>query len=70
MTGIITRMLTTRGFGFVKGDDGLEYFMHAKDVDERQAWEQLAKGQHVEFTPAENGTGGNRRRAMGVLKHD
>lgn len=68
MTGIITRMLTTKGFGFVKGEDGCEYFMHAKDIDIDQRWEQLEKGQRVTFTPVQNGTGGNKRRAMGAKK--
>jgi cold shock CspA family protein len=68
MTGPIIRLLPNKGYGFVRGDDGLTYFMHAKEVVPRADFDRLREGQNVEFTPAEVGppTEGNRHRALKV----
>jgi cold shock protein len=54
-TGTITRLLSDKGFGFIRDERGQEYFFHRSSV--RQVmFELLREGQHVEFTP-EDSTG-------------
>lgn len=55
MKGTITRMLPNKGYGFVRGEDGLSRFMHASVVVPRAAFDTLREGQSVEFDPSEEG---------------
>jgi cold shock CspA family protein len=32
MNGTVIRVLADKGFGFIKGDDGKEYFFHRQDL--------------------------------------
>lgn len=56
--GTIERLLLPRGFGFVQGDDGVEYFLHAKELPEG-SWngDTLHKGVRVEFIPKRTAKG-------------
>jgi CspA family cold shock protein len=49
MNGTISRLLTDKGFGFIKGEDGQEYFMHRSAVRDGSVFEQLREGQAVTF---------------------
>ena len=49
MNGTISRVLSDKGFGFIRGDDGQEYFMHRSAVRDGSVFEQLRDGQHVTF---------------------
>lgn len=42
------KTLSDRGFGFIRGENGTEYFFHRSAV-EGVAFEQLREGQPVEF---------------------
>lgn len=33
MTGVVVRALGEKGFGFIKGEDGKEYFFHRTDLN-------------------------------------
>jgi cold shock CspA family protein len=68
MQGPIIRLLPNKGYGFVRGTDGLTYFLHAKEVCPRSDFDRLREGQSVEFEPAEVGPidEGNRLRALKV----
>ena len=48
MNGKISRLVTDKGFGFIAGDDGQEYFVHRSAV-RGQVFEQLREGQPVVF---------------------
>jgi cold shock protein len=66
VTGVVKRVFLTRGFGFVLGDDGLEYFLHIDALVPISQWEKLCAGVRVEFIPAEGGKKANGLRAMQV----
>ena len=53
MQGIITRVFLTRGFAFVKGDDGLAYFLQVDELRDAQ-WDgtTIRPGVRVEFAAA------------------
>ena len=60
MNGTIKR-LTDKGFGFIAGSDGSEYFFHQSACDTR--FDQLREGQAVTF---ERGQGPKGPRAENV----
>jgi len=69
MRGVITAVVHSRGFAFVRGDeDHVSRFLHAKWVEPPIDFDTLFVGQPVEFKPDDNGIGGNRQRAMNVRK--
>ena len=55
MKGVLTRLFLNKGFGFVRGEDGISRFMHASSVEPRTAFDTMHEGQAVEFEPNDNG---------------
>jgi len=49
MNGTISRVISDKGFGFIQGEDGQEYFMHRSAVRDGSVFEQLREGQTVLF---------------------
>lgn len=66
MTGTVTRVFLTRGFGFVAGEDGESYFLHIDALQKVSCWEQMQQGRRVEFEPSQTGSKGNGLRATKV----
>lgn len=54
MEGTIKWFNRTKGFGFIEGDDGTEYFVHSSQVPEGTT---LNEGDKVSFDPAETEKG-------------
>lgn len=52
MTGTITRVFLPRGFAFVRGEDGQDYFFQADELH-NMPWEgsSVREGATVRFTP-------------------
>ena len=63
-TGVITRIVKARGFGFLRDGAGVERFFHRNDVTGTD-FEQLRVSQPVRFTP-EAASGGPRPTARAV----
>jgi len=63
-TGVITRIVKARGFGFLRDDAGTERFFHRNDVT-GVSFDALNVAQPVRFTP-ESETNGPRPRALAV----
>jgi CspA family cold shock protein len=63
MTGTIAKVMSDKGFGFIEGEDGQEYFMHRSAVRDGSVFEQLREGQTVVF---EAGRGDKGLRAENV----
>ncbi len=55
MTGTI-KHISDRDYGFLAGDDGIEYFFHRTDLDGLHL-EDLAEGDSLEFLPTEAARG-------------
>lgn len=49
MDGTIRTLRTDKGFGFIHGDDGQEYFVHRSAFRDGSVFEQLREGQAVTF---------------------
>ena len=49
MNGTITKVISDKGFGFIQGEDGQEYFMHRTAVRDGSVFEQLREAQAVVF---------------------
>jgi CspA family cold shock protein len=56
MNGQISRVITDKGFGFITGDDGKEYFVHRSAI-RGIVFEQLREGQPVTFDPGQGDKG-------------
>lgn len=67
MTGTVTRVFLPRGFAFIRGEDGLDYFFQAKELAIGQ-WDGLVihEGTYVSFEPTNDGPKGNGLRATQV----
>jgi len=52
MTGTITRLLPSKGYCFVRGnEDRISRFAHARSFRESTEFDQAREGQAVEFDP-------------------
>ena len=54
MQGIISRIFSSRGFGFIRGDDGLSRFVHVRDTSD---FDRLREGVKVSFLAVEHARG-------------
>lgn len=62
MTGEVYRMVVERGFGFLIGEDGGNYFFHARSmVPGPEVFNRCIPGTRVSFTPTASGPGGGLR---------
>lgn len=50
MRGEVIRVIPLRGFGFIRGEDGLSRFFHAKWT-QALVFDLMKEGDTVEFTP-------------------
>lgn len=64
MKGTIKFFNTERGFGFIKSEDGRDYFVHYSEI-QMEGFKVLREGDEVEFSPAEDPKG---RTAKNVRK--
>ena len=48
MTGTVKRVIADKGFGFISGEDGKEYFFH-RSACNAVRFEQLKEGQAITF---------------------
>ena len=53
MKGIIQKYVTTRGFGFIDGEDGKRYFFHITDTNLDPRFQYEMTGIEAEFEPVE-----------------
>jgi CspA family cold shock protein len=54
--GTIARLLTDKGYGFIRDESGREHFFHRTSV-RGAIFELLREGQRVEFEPEDTGKG-------------
>ncbi len=48
-TGTVKKVVADRGFGFITGDDGKDYFFHRDSLEGTIQFERLVGGEKVEF---------------------
>jgi cold shock protein len=48
-TGIVKKLVSDRGFGFITADDGKDYFFHRDGLDRSLDFDRLAGGEKVDF---------------------
>lgn len=56
MTGKIVRLMQEKGFGFIQGENRLEYFFHRTSLKNAR-FDELEQGQDVTFEDAEGDKG-------------
>lgn len=49
MNGTVKRLVKDKKFGFIKGEDGSEYFFHQSALRAGAAFDQLREGDEVTF---------------------
>ena len=47
--GIVKKVVSERGFGFITGDDGKDYFFHRSALAPTLEFDRLAGGEKVQF---------------------
>jgi len=57
MYGTIARVYADKGFGFIKGEDGKDYFFHHSAIERPLKFEELAGGDEVEFEDTRSSKG-------------
>jgi cold shock CspA family protein len=57
MTGKIARIMLEKGFGFIAGQDGSDYFFHRSAVTGGTLFEQLRDGLAVTLSTSARGQG-------------
>jgi len=58
MRGTITRIIPTKGYAFVRGDDAISRFAHARSfLPDASAFDLVREGQAVEFDAVHDPTG-------------
>lgn len=55
LNGIVISIFQDNGFGFIRGNDRITRYFHAKDVEPRVEFDLMDKGQTVSFTPVDMG---------------
>jgi len=70
MQGTICRLTQTksRGFGFISGEDGSEYFFHVNECSPREGFMAMVEGQRVDFNIDRNHAKGTRAVNVVLLK--
>lgn len=58
-TGTVKRVISERGFGFIVGEDGKEYFFHRDGLTSSVDFDRLVGGESVTFD-VETGPKGDR----------
>ena len=48
-SGTVKKLVSERGFGFITGDDGKDYFFHRSSLMPSLDFDRLAGGEKVEF---------------------
>jgi cold shock CspA family protein len=49
MNGTIKKLTPDRAFGFIRGEDGVEYFFHASELHGGLVFEDIRVGEAVKF---------------------
>jgi CspA family cold shock protein len=56
-TGTIKKVVSDRGFGFITGEDGKDYFFHRDALTSSLNFDRLTGGEKVEFEIEQNPRG-------------
>lgn len=48
-TGTVKKVVADRGFGFITGEDGKDYFFHRDSLDGTLSFDRLNGGEKVSF---------------------
>jgi len=57
MIGTVIRVFLDKGFGFIRGEDGLSRFIHASDLRKGEVWDHVKVDMHLEFDPIDSKKG-------------
>lgn len=57
MKGSVRKVFADKGFGFIRGVDGKDYFFHRTAVQNIQTMDDVVEGDAVEFEGAEGPKG-------------
>lgn len=49
MQGVIKKLTRDRFFGFIRAEDGVEYFFHQSELRDGMAFVDIEEGQAVQF---------------------
>ncbi len=56
-TGVVKKIVSDRGFGFITGEDGKDYFFHRDGLEPSLDFDRLVGGEKVTFDIESNPRG-------------
>jgi CspA family cold shock protein len=65
MTGLVATVFLEKGYGFIAGDDGIQYFFHRSDATD---FDRLIRGARVSYT-TRGGAKGPRAGSITLFEH-
>jgi cold shock CspA family protein len=68
MTGKIIRLIREKGFGFIKAEDGKEYFFHREEIN--GFWDDFHVDNEVEFEAVSSPKGPRGTKVMLVNQYN
>jgi CspA family cold shock protein len=57
MNGTIKKVTRERGFGFISGENGVDYFFHQSELRGDLKFDELREGQRVSFEATQSDKG-------------
>lgn len=57
MVGMVKKLTKDRGFGFIRAEDGVDYFFHNSELGGGLTPEQVREGLRVTFEPRQTDKG-------------
>jgi len=57
MNGVVKWFNSNKGFGFIEGEDGNDYFVHFSNIDSSEGFKTVNEGDEVIFSPTKKEKG-------------
>jgi cold shock CspA family protein len=70
MTGTVVTIIRAKGFAFIRGEDGMSRFAHARDFVDQREFDLLSDGKSVSFIPMDLNKSGQMIRGNGLRAVD